>query len=402
MLRFTNCHLCDKGRLIANEDLYVDTKSGKIVDWESFNANPECYVVDLGGEILAPGFLDIQNNGVYGVNFSLLPGNATIQETASFEVNYRDVMAKYLCSGVTALCPTMTSSTKEVYQRMLPLFGPTRYSDRTDSLGAHLEGPFINITKKGCHPQSAIAAATGCSVVDMYGSSNLKRNVAVVTLAPEILGIMDQIADLANDVVISIGHTLLDAEATTNAVCHGVSMITHLYNAMPQPHHRNSGVIGAISTSSRKYDSPYFGLICDGIHVSPDMCVLAFRADPSKCVLVTDAMHLIGLPDGLYVWGQQKIEKKGHRLVLEGTDTLAGAAADLAQCVRNLMTWSGTSLAEAVRTVTNNAANSLNIKHKGYLDPGCDADMVVLSNGGEVLDVYKLGKLVKTRGKARL
>lgn len=122
------------------------------------------------------------------------------------------------------------------------------------------------------------------------------------------------------------------------------------------------------------------------------MVNLAYKSNPSKCVLVTDAMHLIGLPDGEYKWDEQIIVKTGDRLYLKNTDTLAGAATTLPQCIRNLMKWAHIGLPEAVKAATNNPALSIGVEHeKGFLNVGCDADLVVLNKDGFVTKVYKLG-----------
>lgn len=391
MIRFTNARLCDDGVLTAR-DLYVDTASGKIVP------RPEgpCRTVDLQGNILAPGYIDIQNNGIYGLNFSALNGDSSAQDIAGFRSFYRDCMAKYLRTGVTALCPTVTSNFPEVYEKVVPVYGRSRSSTMCDLLGAHLEGPFINEAKKGCHPVETFVDGVASDMDHVYGAQNLMDHVAIVTAAPEIPGVLDAIPQLVNNrnVVFAIGHTALDHATALRAVANGATMVTHLYNAMPQPHHRDAGVVGLVTAPQTGAHAPYFGLICDGVHVAPSMCVLAYRANPDKCVLTTDAMHLIGLPDGKYQWDKQVIVKKGALLFLEGTLTLAGAATDLAQCVRNLVQWAHITLAEAVKTVTNNAAASLGISDKGTLRSGADADLVVLNDAGDVLQVYKLGVAV--------
>ncbi|KAM9913416.1 hypothetical protein OXX69_001620 [Metschnikowia pulcherrima] len=389
MLRFTNCRLCDNGKLVT-QDLYVDEVSGKIV---SKPKNPRgIRTIDLQGKIVAPGYIDIQNNGIYGLNFSALNADSTENDVTQFKAFYKDCMAKYLATGVTALCPTVTSNFPEVYKKVVPVYKKSRSRYMADSLGAHLEGPFINQKKKGCHPVETFVDANETSFSETYGAQNLAENVAIVTAAPEIPGVMREIQKLTetSDVVFSIGHTTSNQASCLKAVEKGATMVTHLYNAMPQPHHRDTGVVGLVTDPNAGH-LPFFGLICDGVHVAPAMCVFAYRANPDKCVLVTDAMHLIGLPDGVYQWDKQRIVKKGPSLYLEGTDTLAGAATNLADCVKNLAKWAGISLAQAVKTVTNNAADSLGISHKGYLNEGCDADLLVLNDAGDVLQVYKLG-----------
>lgn len=398
ILNFTNCRLCDNGTLVPG-NLYIDTTSGKIVP-----PHHDAATVDLGGNILAPGFLDVQNNGVYGVNFSTLDETALAADVAQFRTFYRDAMAKYLRTGVTAMCPTVTSSTAPVYATMLPLYRKTRSPTQCDSLGAHVEGPFISHEKKGCHPEHTFVDAVAHLWDEVYGQDNLRQCVAIVTAAPEIPGVLDAMEtySAAGDVVCAIGHTLLDHATALAAVGRGARMVTHLYNAMPQPHHRNPGVVGLIALPDAGAALPYFGLICDGVHVAPSMVVLAYRANPDKCVLVTDTMHLFGLADGTYKWGAEHIVKKGTALRLQGTDTLAGAATDLPTGVRNLMRWAGVTLAQAVKTVTNNAAAALRLTTKGSLAPGCDADLVVLDDAGHVLAVYKLGVAVARAERAAM
>ncbi|KAG5418223.1 NAG2 [Candida metapsilosis] len=394
--RFTNCHLIDNGELYEFTDLYVDNNTRKISK-QPRDANQITRTIDLHGQIIAPGFIDIQNNGIYGLNFSSLNEHSTKEDIKEFQRFYRDAMTKYLSTGVTSLCPTVTSNFPSVYPKVLPLYKRSRVPHQTDSLGAHLEGPFINLKKKGCHPPETFVDAKGGEdkLLEVYGGKdNLLENVCIITAAPEIPGVLELIPYIKQqNCVFSIGHTMTDYQRGVDAIENGCTMITHLYNAMPQPHHRNPGVVGLINTPKVSPEKiPYYGLICDGVHIDPSMINMAYKSNPIKCVLVTDAMHLIGLPDGEYKWDNQVIVKTGDRLYLKGTDTLAGAATTLPHCVRNLMKWANIGLPEAVKTVTNNAALSIGVEHeKGFLNEGCDADLVILNQEGFVTKVYKLG-----------
>lgn len=147
---------------------------------------------------------------------------------------------------------------------------------------------------------------------------------------------------------------------------------------------------------------PYYGLIVDGIHLHPTSVKIAYSAHPSGCVLVTDAMHLVGLPDGLYTWGgasAKKIQKIGSRLTLEGEDTLAGSAAGLLECLNNFLNWTGAGIAASLGTVTEAPARVLGMENrKGSLRRGADADLVVLEEAGNerltklvVEEVWKFG-----------
>lgn len=379
--KFTNGYLCDEGKLVYGE-LYIDNTTKRIVEKPSEELIQN--IVDLNGLVLAPGFIDIQINGIYGVNFSSLKSKQL----------YKDVMQKYVTTGVTAICPTVTSNFPDIYDKVLPIYEKTESSIQCDSLGAHLEGPFINLNKKGCHPVETFTDAKEGKqkLLNIYGDLS---NVSIITAAPEIDGIMDIIPDIkSKNITFAIGHTMADYQTGVKAVKQGAKMITHLYNAMPQPHHREAGIVGLITTPD--VETPYFGLICDNIHVDPSMATLAYRANPDKTILVTDAMHILGLPDGTYKWDNRVIVKKGVRAFLKGTDTLAGSASTLPECVRNLMNWSGISLQEAVKTVTNNPAKSIGVEQeRGFLNVGCLADFVVLNFDGYVQSVYKAGNLIK-------
>ncbi|KAG7192534.1 uncharacterized protein KQ657_001629 [Scheffersomyces spartinae] len=389
--RFYNGALCDKGVLKENTTLYVDETTGVILDGSKINVNNVDKHIDLQGNVLAPGFLDIQNNGVYGFNFAIMEGSER-----QFTDDYQKAMTRYMSTGVTGVCPTVISADKTTYQKVLPHLGATRLSSQCDSLGVHCEGPFISLNKKGCHnPKHLIEDATKVTLADVYG--NDPKEIKVVTVAPEIPGIFDQIPLMCQKGwIVSVGHTTASYQQASCAVEKGATLITHLYNAMPAPHHRKAGVVGTITLAGDKGSpTPYFGMIADGIHIDKTMVAMAYRAAPGKCILVTDTMHLYGLPDGVYNWDGQVLRKKGAVVLVDGTETLAGSATDLPSCLRNLMEWADLSLAEAVACVTNHPANVLDLeKKKGYLDPGCDADLVVLNRSGYVQKVFKLGNPV--------
>ncbi len=125
-------------------------------------------------------------------------------------------------------------------------------------------------------------------------------------------------------IIYSIGHTEATYEEASQAVAAGATMITHLFNAMRPLHHRNPGVFGVLGIAE-SLPRPYFGIIADGIHLHPTSIKIAFNAHPEGFILVTDAMHLVGLEDGVYEWTNgERIVKIGARLVLEGSDKIAG------------------------------------------------------------------------------
>ncbi|KAH3898653.1 related to N-acetylglucosamine-6-phosphate deacetylase (NagA), putative [Saccharomycodes ludwigii] len=403
ILHFTNCFVADKG-ILSNRDLWVDVENGIIIDKPQITDD---YIeVNLEGKIIVAGFMDIQINGCFGLDYSTVFD--CVSEKEQFIQEYNNTMQKMVQYGVTSICPTVTSSFSDVYKDVLPIVGSkTRSSERTDSLGAHLEGPFISRQKKGCHPPETLdTMQAGYKSVLMRYGSNFADYTAIITAAPEVQNVIQTMKDVLDkhpNIVYSIGHTMSDFDTGVQAIESGGTMMTHLFNAMPPFTARNPGVIGLIDLPNtyKNIDTPYYGLVADGIHVHPSAIKLAYNLNPDKAILVTDAMSLIGLPDGSYIRGtsknqeQQKIVKIGHRLLLQNTETIAGSATHLLDCVKNLMKWTGVPLEKALVTITNNPSKSLNLQaSKGFLDIGCDADLVILDSNTDISMVYKLGHKV--------
>jgi N-acetylglucosamine-6-phosphate deacetylase len=164
-------------------------------------------------------------------------------------------------------------------------------------------------------------------------------------------------------------------------------------------HHRNPGIIGLLG-SSEDLPRPYYGIICDGVHVHKSCVKLAYQSHPKGAILVTDAMSALGLPDGTYEWtNSEQIVKEGIHLRLVGTDRIAGSAVTLDECVRNLVAWTKASLGEAIECVTSHPADLLHIGGiKGSLKPGAHADLVVLDDEGCVWETWKMGFKVFDKG----
>jgi N-acetylglucosamine-6-phosphate deacetylase len=222
------------------------------------------------------------------------------------------------------------------------------------------------------------------SLMDFYGEENLEGgengSIKLITIAPELPGALDAINNLKErGIFVAMGHSTSTYEGALGAISAGASTITHLFNAMEPLHHRNPGIFGTLGVPG--VDKPFFGIISDGVHLHPTCVNIAWRSHPEGCILVTDAMFAAGLPDGLYDWTNgDKIEKKGQLLILAGSDNkIAGSAATLIECVNHFLNYTGASVAEALKTVTTTPARMLGIQGtKGVLEPGADADLLVL------------------------
>ncbi|UPL02968.1 hypothetical protein LCI18_013902 [Fusarium solani-melongenae] len=425
IIRFTNCELVSSGQA-KRQDLLVDTSTGRIIDETDPHAG-KALVIDLAGRIVSPGLLDVQLNGAKGFNFSDVPTEGDMESYAS---SYRKTCQGILEMGVTGFLPTLTTSETRVFQRALPYVRPNgaqrNHELGAESLGCHCEGPFLSPKKKGAHPPELLLEPVNTvqSILDFYGADSLgapsfKQDagqqipaIKKLTLAPELPGMLDTIRTLRQEygIVCSLGHSSATYEQGLAGVRAGANMITHLFNAMEPCLHRSPGLVGLIGAPETDLtDRPFFGLIADDIHVAPSCVRMAWAVHKDGCILTTDGTAATGwdLPDGTYEWMPGKaVVKKGEKLFLEGSDTIAGGSTTLLQCVSNLIRWTGCDVAEALQTVTANPARMLGCEDtKGTLKPGADADLVVLSwSKGEersrelqLDEVWKFGKKWFTR-----
>ena len=233
------------------------------------------------------------------------------------------------------------------------------------------------------------------TIEDIYGNLENLSAVKLVTVAPELEGAMELIANLTGErkIQVSLGHSDADFETGRAALHSGAKSLTHAYNAMKPLHHRDPGLIGLLAS----FESPYFSLIADGIHVHPAAIALGYRANPTKCILITDSIEMCGLPDGLYP-GHAQIphmqRKEGNKVTIEGTDTLIGSCSTIDECVRNLMQWSGCSLPEAVRCATENIVNLMDVDDRGIAEIGRRADFVILDDKGYAQETWIGGRRV--------
>ncbi|KAJ6188954.1 hypothetical protein N7519_003862 [Penicillium mononematosum] len=411
--KFTNCRLV-RGLNLIEQDLWIDSLTGKILkDQEAFyglHLSPD-EIIDLGGRIIAPGMIDVQLNGAHGFDFSV-----PCETKEEYDEGLRMVNRGLARTGVTSYLPTLVSSTPEVYWKVLPSLGPTAGThtpqDGAESLGAHAEGPFISPGRNGIHkPEVLRAAETFDDLLHCYGADNLGSDspIKMITAAPEVGNMMAHIPEIAKrNIIYAIGHSDATFEQGVAATHKGARMITHLFNAMRPFYHRNPGIFGLLGQSERR--RPFYGVIADGIHLHPTSIKIAYNAHPDGLILVTDAMRLCGLPDGVYEWTNgERIVKTGARLTLEGSDKIAGSSATLIECVNNFRRWSGASTAAAINAVTAAPARLLGLEGvKGSLESGADADLIVLGENEDpftgpaltVDQVWKLGAKIHDTDKA--
>ncbi|KAI0242454.1 N-acetyl-glucosamine-6-phosphate deacetylase [Massospora cicadina] len=381
------------GRILRDHQIILDDylwiRDGKIIDpvelfWtEKATAD---VLIDANNALLVPGYIELQINGAFGVDFT--------GDCDTFERGLSEVSIGLLKQGTTAFCPTIVSSRPEVYAKVLPYTSPRAGSAKlgAEILGAHLEGPFISNQKYGAHEVATLRdASNGMEDLNqVYGLDKAdKASIAIVTVAPDIPGMLEVISRTCEE--NPAGHSPATTNLAELAVERGAKMVTHMFNAMQQFHHRDPGIIGLLGSPVAA--RPFYGIICDGIHVHPNSIKIAYYSHPNGVCLVTDAMSAMGLPEGSYVLGNMEVEVTSEGAYISGTKTLAGSAIRLDECVRNFKKYTGCSIVEAIEAATLHPAQALGIAHrKGTLNYGCDADILFLDDDLHVKRVFVNGQ----------
>jgi N-acetylglucosamine-6-phosphate deacetylase len=296
----------------------------------------------------------------------------------------------------------MSLSRKCPYSRLsidfqiLPSLRPREIPNAASLLGSHAEGPYIHPSKKGAH-NASLFHQPSTSPEQVYGDiATSSSTLKLVTLAPELENANLLVQKLTqNGIRVSLGHSTASYSQGLAALQAGATCLTHTLNAMAPLHHRDPGLAGLVTAApSTTSKSPYFSIITDGNHLHPSVATMLFRANPGKCIVITDSIELAGLPDGSYP-GHAQIPhnqvKQGSRVVIEGTETLIGGCAGLGECVQNLVHWSGCEVAEAVRCATENVVDFMGDDDRGKLEVGRRADFVVLGDDGEVVQTWVSG-----------
>jgi N-acetylglucosamine-6-phosphate deacetylase len=250
-----------------------------------------------------------------------------------------------------------------------------------------LEGPFLNAAKKGAHNANHVQLPPDPEALDW----SPETAVSLVTLAPEMPGALNLARALAGrGIIVSAGHSMATYEETVSGIEAGIRYATHLFNAMPTLHHRQPGLLGAALADERVT----IGLITDGVHVHPALIKVIWQAVGGRLNIVTDAMAALGTSPGQYQIGDQTVQVTAEEArLLDGT--LAGCIVSLDAALRNLMAFTGCSLAEALPTVTNIPAHLLGLAdQKGRIAPGCAADLVLLTADYHVHTTLSNGQIV--------
>jgi len=332
-------------------------------------------VIDLEGQLLAPGFIDTQVNGGGGLLFNDDPSVATIAAIAQAHRRF----------GTTGFLPTLISDDLEVVAQAIEAVRQAIAERIPGVLGIHIEGPFLNEQRRGVHDASKLRELDGAAAKLL---ARRHGGVTMVTLAPERTtpAFIRELSEAG--VIVSAGHTNATYEELQPALAAGLRGFTHLFNAMSQLGSRDPGAVGAALAD----DASWCGLIVDGHHVHPEVMKLALRAKRhDRFMLVSDAMPSVGASMKSFVLNGRPITVAENKLVDED-GRLAGADLDMASAVRNAVSMLGLPLEEALGMASGNPADFLALRDVGRIAPGQRANLALLDRDCRVLRTWIDGK----------
>ena len=341
--------------------------------------------IDYGDAYIAPGFVDLHLHGALGKD--MMDGQKESVQTIA------EHQAK---NGVTGfLGSTMSASLDSVLEAIRVIKNMAKDPLPSEILGVHVEGPFVSTQKKGAHSASFIRGMTEKDCERLTDAVNGLH--VILSLAPEVEENMRLIAKLkAQGFVVAIGHTDATYDQALESFAKGVSHATHLYNAMSGFDHREPGVVGAVLDS----DDITAELIADGVHVHPVALRLAVaRKGPERICLVTDSIIATGVGDGVYTWGEGKIEVQGSRATIRGSGILAGSILTLNAAIKNMIGWTDVTINQAINMASLNPARVLGVEEEiGSIHIGKLANLVVLDQNFQIVDTILRGKSTLRKG----
>ena len=379
---FTGGAVFTGGELVNTEVLVAGDRIAAIDD-----ALPRegCEVLDLRGNILSPGFIDVHTHGGDGVDINAAD-HAQLAKLSRF----------FASQGVTGFLASILTDTVDATMTAIDLV--CEFMDNpalgAKCLGIHLEGPFLCMKYKGAMPPELLRS--GDAQLFRRYQARAQGRVRYMTVAPEVEGVLDMLDELRGECVMAIGHSDADYETARESIRRGVCSCTHTFNVMSLFHQHRPAVMGAVLESD-----VYCEAICDGRHLHPGTVRMLLKCKGwDKVVAITDSMQAAGLPDGEYMLGINPVTVTDGDAKISGTDIRAGSTLTLAQAVKNIRRFTGAEIERVLPLLTANPAKLIGEYHRrGDIAVGKDADLVVLSPELDILATCSAGKFVYAADK---
>ncbi|WP_309616768.1 amidohydrolase family protein [Salinibacterium sp.] len=326
---------------------------------------------------IVPGFVDIHTHGANGISYSEAANGVPIESALDWQLKH----------GVTTTIASLASASMEDLTAQMAALD--KYCAAGLIRGVHLEGPWLSPRNRGAHSAKLLRAPAAADVASLLAAS---RNIRMVTIAPELKGALPAIRAIVRaGAVAAIGHTSSDEATARAAIDAGATVATHIFNGMPQLHHRQMGPVGAALLDPRVF----LELILDGHHLSQSAVDLVLGIAKARAMAVSDSIAATGVADGDYSLAGSEIRVRDGTARAVDTDSLAGSTKSLDSAFRRLITENNFTLSEAVGATSTRAAQALGLRDVGHFATGALADLIVLDGSLDVVAVLHQGVWVE-------
>ncbi|HEY9625897.1 MAG TPA: N-acetylglucosamine-6-phosphate deacetylase [Coleofasciculaceae cyanobacterium] len=364
----TNCVLYTGDRQLDDCALVIEgDRIAEVIALKDLN--PQIPAIDLQGSSVAPGFIDMQLNGCGGVMFNDAIAPATLDIMHQTNLN----------SGTTSYLPTLITTSDQDMLAAIEVVKTYRQHHPYSVLGLHLEGPYLNLKRKGIHNADYIRPPDRTLLEKIAAAG--REVVRLVTIAPELAAPEEIKLLVEQGILVSAGHTDASYEEAIAGFDAGVRMATHLFNAMSPWQGRKPGVVGAVLNRQEVYA----GIIADGQHVHYDSIRLAKKLKQDKLILVTDATPPVGTQMTSFVIGGQEVFYQDGKCV-SADGTLGGSALTMIEAIANCVNHLDLPLAEALRMASTYPAKLLGLEDElGKIAPGFVANLAIFDRAFQIV-----------------
>jgi N-acetylglucosamine-6-phosphate deacetylase len=372
---FTPLNKFAPGRLIIDGSSVADVGSS-----ETISVPQGAQIIDASHMFVLPGFIEPHVHGAGGRD--VMEGSYEALNIVSRTLS-RHGTTSFLATTVTSPPETLTLAIEKIGTHVAKAF------DGAQPLGIHLEGPFINPIKRGTHNAANISLPDADLFQKLIRAGN--TSIRLLTIAPELAGAQEllRIAK-ASHISVAMGHSNATFQEAQSAVENGIRYAVHTFNAMRAFSHRDPGIVGEVLWDDRIFAE----VIADGIHVDRSVIGLFARVkSKTRVLLVTDAVSATDMPNGRYLLGNEVVNVTGG-VCHDSEGRLAGSTLTQEVALRNFVEWSGWPFQDALLAATLNPAQVLGLEKKGNLEPGADADVVLMDHTFRVMKTFVKGNLV--------
>jgi N-acetylglucosamine-6-phosphate deacetylase len=363
MIAITNSRFFRENELITDQTVLI--KEGKIIEFTNGTIPDGYEIIDAAQDYLVPGFIELQIYGSGGNLFSAYPTVATLAQ----------MDADLLSKGTTSFLACVATNSPEVVKQSIEAAKEYR-SQAKGFMGLHLEGPYLNVKKRGAHVAEYVKKATLEEVKSLLAQAD--GVIKIMTIAPELQD--DEVIQLLldHDVVLSIGHSEATFEQATAAYDKGITTTTHLFNAMPSIHHREP----SLPTAFFNHKSAMASIIADGSHVNFEIIKMSHKLTKGRLFLITDAVTACNI-------GPYQHQLLGDKFIT-ADGTLSGSNITLVEAVQNCVNHCEIALEDALDMASSIPAKAIHQDQiKGKIAIGYNADLLLLSPELNLKRVFK-------------